>query len=152
MLFSFLAIAARLEESGEPIQKALGDPGLVRYWRNWGRDGDTGVVADSASYPLGCGWVRLFPPEHPGYGFAEEGVPELGLGVIAAARGRGVGTRILERLLERCRERFPAVSLSVRDTNPARRLYERFGFRPVEGGARPNPYGSLSITMMRRFE
>jgi hypothetical protein len=43
------------------------------------------------------------------------------------------------------------VSLSVRDDNPARRLYERFGFRPVDGSGRENRVRGTSITMVRRF-
>jgi hypothetical protein len=46
---------------------------------------------------------------------------------------------------------FAAVSLSVRDDNPARRLYERFGFRPVDGSGQEDRVGSTSITMVRRF-
>ena len=119
------------EESDEPIQKALTDPALTQYWKDWGREGDLGVVAESAAagYPVACAWVRLFSRAEPGYGYVGEGIPELGIGTIAAARSQGIGTRVIERLLEVCRGCFAGVSLSVHENNPAIRLYERLGFR-----------------------
>jgi ribosomal protein S18 acetylase RimI-like enzyme len=57
-------------------------------------------------------------------------VPEIGMGVAEAFRGRGVGGALLEALLGRARgEGFGALSLSVEDGNDsAVRLYERHGF------------------------
>ena len=39
-----------------PIQKALRDHELTRYWQNWDRQGDLGVVAEceSVGYPISC--------------------------------------------------------------------------------------------------
>lgn len=48
------------------------------------------------------------------------------------ARGRGIGTRLVEWLLAAAVERNAAVTLNVEPHNRARRLYERFGFRVVE--------------------
>ena len=48
------------------------------------------------------------------------------------ARGRGVGARLLQRLLEgMASEDIRDVRLTVHPDNPARRLYERTGFAPV---------------------
>ena len=55
---------------------------------------------------------------------------ELGIGVVGEARGRGVGRALLAALRELAREQgYRALSLSVDRQNPARRLYERAGFR-----------------------
>jgi len=56
------------------------------------------------------------------------------LAVDAAARGRGVGSRLLEAVIDKARrERCRAVRLEVVDTNTgARRLYERLGFSVVK--------------------
>jgi ribosomal protein S18 acetylase RimI-like enzyme len=53
-----------------------------------------------------------------------------GIAVHAEARGRGVGTKLLEEVIAYAGElQFRAVRLDVIDTNPrARALYERFGF------------------------
>jgi ribosomal protein S18 acetylase RimI-like enzyme len=53
------------------------------------------------------------------------------LAVDADAQGKGLGTRLLETVIEKAhREGFQAVRLEVVDTNTgARQLYERFGFK-----------------------
>lgn len=152
LIFSFLTIAARMEESNEPIQKALTDSALVKYWQDWGRPTDLGIVAESAElhYPVGCAWVRLFPGEEPGHGHVADDIPELAFGVIKSMRGQGIGTLLLERLLKDCRTRFPGVSLSVREDNPSVRLYQRLGFRSV-GESFTNRVGTSSKAMLLRF-
>jgi len=154
LIFSFLTLAARMRESGEPIQKALRDPELTRYWQNWGRQGDLGLVAesDSVGYPVSCAWVRLFSREEAGADYVGENIPELAIGTIPAARGLGVGTRLLEALLDLCPSRYSGVSLSVRVDNPAIRLYERLGFRRTSATPIINPVGTESIVMLLSFD
>ena len=153
LIFAFLTIAARMAEPEEPIQKALTDDELVKYWQGWGREGDFGIVAESANlgFPVCCAWVRVIPREAAAYGFVAEGIPELGIGTIAGARGRGVGTIVLQRLLDECRARYPGVCLSVRKSNPAVRLYERLGFKLVPDSEETNRVGTESIVMLARF-
>ncbi|GMI50278.1 hypothetical protein ScalyP_jg2000 [Parmales sp. scaly parma] len=51
------------------------------------------------------------------------------LAVLPAARGKGVGTKLLQWAEERARERkCDRMTLGVINGNPAKRLYERFGF------------------------
>jgi RimJ/RimL family protein N-acetyltransferase len=47
-------------------------------------------------------------------------------------RGRGAGTELLNAVLIDAQRRSLTVSIHVECFNPARRLYERLGFRPVE--------------------
>ncbi len=55
------------------------------------------------------------------------------LGLLPAARGRGIGRALMQRLLGAVRERgLEVLTLAVDETNtPALRLYHRFGFTPV---------------------
>lgn len=97
-------------------------------------DGDDfGVVAVSDhGTPLGAAWARAFPVDNPGYGFVAPNIPELTLAVAAAQRGRGVGRRLLEALIEVGRERgWREMSLTVEDGNRAAALYRAAGFRVV---------------------
>jgi GNAT superfamily N-acetyltransferase len=109
---------------------ALSRPQVGKYLAGWGRPGDAGVVAvDAAGNRLGAAWYRRFPADDPGYGFVAADIPELSIGVVAAARGQGVGAARLDALLVLARGKgWRALSLSVDRQNPARRLYESKGF------------------------
>jgi len=51
------------------------------------------------------------------------------LQLVRRYQGAGIGSKLLDWLLERCRsERLEAIRLSVYTNNPARRLYARKGF------------------------
>lgn len=54
--------------------------------------------------------------------------------LLPAARGRGVGAHLLRTVLERARTAGKPASIHVERQNPARRLYDRLGFLPVEEG------------------
>jgi ribosomal protein S18 acetylase RimI-like enzyme len=109
-------------------------PGPVAlYVKAWGRPGDTAVIAIDGGFPVGAAWYRLFGAERPGYGFVDERTPELAIAVVPSARGKGVGSAMLDALLERAREAgYPSISLSVdRNNAGAIGLYERHGFSRV---------------------
>ena len=112
-------------------EAAFAFPHVRHYLDRWGRPGDAGVIAvTSSGRRLGAAWYRHFPAKDPGWGFVAPDVPELSIGVTIDARGRGVGSAILDALLTLARDQgYRALSLSVDRQNPARRLYERKGFR-----------------------
>ena len=106
-----------------------------RYVKAWGRPGDTGVVALEDGFAVGAAWYRLFTAAEPGYGFVDVETPELAIAVVPSKRGHGIGEKLLEALIARAREAgYPALSLNVEPGNPARKLYERFGFQVVGEG------------------
>jgi GNAT superfamily N-acetyltransferase len=121
-------------------------PEISRYVEGWGRRGDLGLIAvDSRTEEsIGAVWIRIFKASEKGYGHVGDNIPELGIAVLREHRGCGVGSALLQRLLEMVSTEYEAVSLSVSMENPARRLYERLGFEPVEtcGG---------SVTMLKRL-
>jgi ribosomal protein S18 acetylase RimI-like enzyme len=129
MAWEAVAVSPEMRALGREV--AFSIPHVRRYLTGWGRPGDRAVVA-TGDYGrlLGAAWYRLFPASAPGYGFVAPDIPELSIGVAAAARGKGVGSALLDALLSVARaEDRRAVSLSVDRENPALRLYERNGFR-----------------------
>jgi len=131
-------------EPPPPLPGALA-PELARYVEGFGRAGDEGVVAVVGGQPAGAAWYRRLSADEPGYGFVSEAIPELVMAVLPGHRGAGLGTGLLERLLERAEaSELEGVSLSVQMANPAARLYERLGFERV--GSRGTAW-----TMLRRF-
>jgi ribosomal protein S18 acetylase RimI-like enzyme len=123
-------------------------PVLPRYVEAWGERADLGVVAvdDSTGKRVGAAWLRLLTGDATGYGYVDDDTPEVAIAVAPGHRGRGLGARMLWELLDAAAGSFGAVSLSVRADNPARRLYERTGFRIV-GGADEGP----SLTMRKEL-
>jgi ribosomal protein S18 acetylase RimI-like enzyme len=90
------------------------------------------VIAELEGEPIGAAWYRLFTAADPGFGFVDERSPELGIAVGPLHRRTGVGTALLEALIERARtEGYPALSLSVAPSNRSRMMYERAGFERV---------------------
>lgn len=86
------------------------------------------VVAEINSEIVGMAWTRIMAD----YGHIDDATPSLAIAVLPEYRGRGIGTALLEQLLEKLRAAgYAAVSLSVQQENPALHLYERLGFEPV---------------------
>lgn len=107
------------------------DP-VARYVVNFGRRGDAAVIAIEDHRRVGAAWYRLFTPDEPGFAFIDERTPEVSIAVVPSMRGRGIGSQLLQALMERARrEGYPALSLSVERDNPSLALYRRHGFEPV---------------------
>jgi GNAT superfamily N-acetyltransferase len=109
------------------------DMSITRYVNGWGRSGDRSLIAIDQFHPVGAAWYRLYTEEEPGFGFIDEETPELTVGVVPARRGKGIGSGLLDALLERAgADGYDRISLSVEKTNPAVELYQSRGFRPVQ--------------------
>ena len=112
--------------------EVLADPRYAMYLAGWPRQGDYGLVAEQDG-PLGAAWYRTYTEASHGYGFISEDIPELSIVVIAPRRHEGTGRRLLGGLIDASvAQGYAALSLSVNDGNPARRLYESVGFVYVE--------------------
>lgn len=118
------------------VEDVLADPALAHYVEGWPRHDDFGVIAeDSRGEPLGAAWCRYFFADDSGYGFVSPDVPELSMGVVAEARGAGVGRTLLVELIAEARTRgISQLSLSVELDNYARHLYSSLGFRVTDEG------------------
>ena len=76
--------------------------------------------------------MRQLTADDPGYGYVADGVPELGIAVLAGWRRRGVGRALIRALVADARIRgVRAVSLSVERANHAAHLYADEGFSVV---------------------
>lgn len=107
-----------------------------RVFADLGRAGDGGVVATFEGEPVGACWYRLTPAEGAPSGGGD--VPELTIAVLPQHRAHGLGGELLDRGIEHARAAgFPAIDLVVELENPARAMYERRGFEPIEGERRP---------------
>lgn len=129
-----LYLAIYVPEGSQPLpQEIVFEPGLVKYIQGWGREGDLGFIAieDGTGLPLGAAWLRLLKAANQGYGYLDDATPELTIAVKEDYRGQGLGTELLQKLLEEAPRLYSSISLSVSIGNPAAHLYRRFGFEPV---------------------
>jgi ribosomal protein S18 acetylase RimI-like enzyme len=124
MLYQALYVSA---DQSPPPRDVINQPDLARYVQDWGREGDRGFVAidDKTRQAMGAVWLRFLIGENQGYGYVDDATPELGIAVLPAYRGHGIGTALLHALVA---SNPGAISLSVAADNPAVRLYQRFGF------------------------
>jgi len=107
-------------------------PQLRSYFIDWGRPSDFALIASGGERSLGAAWYRFFRADEPGYGFVDESIPELEIAVVQEWRGQSIRTKLLRELLNAARSRgCVGLSLNVSAANPARRLYQRGGFRRV---------------------
>ncbi len=118
-------------EGEPPYPESIIDlPALSIYIEGFGKEGDFGFVCDDDGKPVGTIWGRVFKSENKGFGYIDDRTPELGMAVLPKYRNKGVGTNLLTRFLEEAKRRgHRTVSLSVDKRNPAKRLYERAGFK-----------------------
>ena len=123
----------------------LEHPQVAPFHRDWGREGDTALVAEADGTPVGLVWYRFFTEDDHGEGYVDEATPELAIAVADGFRGQGIGRQLMDEIHERARASGVArISLSVDAENPARRLYERLGY--VEDEA-DEPTGRMALAL-----
>jgi GNAT superfamily N-acetyltransferase len=135
-LLEMLAEAASWDRPpGSPpraLEDVLAGPS-AHYADGWPRAGDAGAIAEIDGRMVGACWFRYLTADDPGWGYVADDVPEISIAVREDARGRGIGTCLLDETIALARDRgLRALSLSVSDGNHARRIYDRAGFVPVD--------------------
>src|SRR5215831_19687482 len=143
VLWDFLAMAAY--EPHAEAAKAV--PFVAKYLVGWQRPGDFGCIAEQHGAIIGAAWARRFAAAELKVPYGDEEAPKVSIGVKPHARGQGVGAKLMCAVIGEAAHRGLRLCLSVRSDNPARRLYERLGFRDIPGSAVTNRTGGISIGM-----
>ena len=147
MVKDLLHYAAHLDASGEQLED---HPYLEQYHRNYGNfNGDIGVYAIVNNKVAGGAWSRMLLN---GFGHVNAQTPELAFGVLPEFRNQGIGTQVMNQLLNEIAKLYPQVSLAVREDNPAIKLYERLGFTKIEGSEMTNTANTISFKMIKSLE
>jgi GNAT superfamily N-acetyltransferase len=99
------------------------------------------VATTAAGAPVGAAWWHFHDPP-----LLDPSVPEMGLAVLAAERGHGVGAALIDALAAKAAGSYDRIVLNVHVRNPAIRLYSRTGFEVVGKGR-----GPLGVAMVREL-
>ena len=131
LLEGFLYEAIFIPEGVDPPPRDIIQlPELQVYIKDFGSgEADICMAAERGGKIVGAAWSRLMDD----YGHIENGVPSLAIAVYVEYRGQGVGTDLMNALLDELRARgYAKVSLSVQKANRAAGLYRRLGFVTVD--------------------
>jgi ribosomal protein S18 acetylase RimI-like enzyme len=145
-----LYYAARLDDAG----KSLADvPALAIYEKRYGLDHrDLGLYALLGHKVAGAAWIRLLNEDDASSGYVDEATPVLSIGVKPEFRAEGIGSAMIEQLLQEAGVLYEQLSVSVAHGSPAEKLFERFGFSPMKGFETKSPVdGSDLYTMVKKL-
>ena len=114
----------------QPDRSIVELPELSVYYDAFGSGAaDTCMVAEDKNGVIGAAWARLMDD----YGHVDDDTPSLAISVLNDYRGQGVGTRLLQELLESLRLKgYKRASLAVQKANYAVRMYRRAGFIKID--------------------
>ncbi|MBR1576008.1 MAG: GNAT family N-acetyltransferase [Bacteroidales bacterium] len=112
-----------------PPRSIIENEDLQVYVRDFGKlPDDRCLVAEVDGKVAGAVWTRIMND----YGHIDNQTPSLAISLYKEYRGQGIGTALLQRMLERLRsDGYGQVSLSVQKENYALRMYAKAGFRTV---------------------
>jgi len=121
-------------EKRNPIDELFDVPdiaNLLDQWKN--RDGDIAFIAeDERGKAVAAVWYRYSSRENPSFGFIDEDTPELGIAVLPEYRKMGLGTVLMNKMLQYAKSiGLEQISLSVDPENFALSLYQKLGFRKI---------------------
>lgn len=131
LLDDFLYEAIYIPEGASaPPRSVIKSPELQVYVADFGTGkDDICFLAEAEEKVLGAVWVR----DMDDYGHIADGVPSFAISLYPQYRGEGIGTALLERMLQELRQRgYEKASLSVQKANYAAKMYLRAGFQIVE--------------------
>lgn len=131
ILSDFLYEAIFIPKGATPPDRSIiGLPELQIYVKEFGkRQGDAALVAEVENRIVGAIWARIMKD----YGHVDDETPSLAISLYKEYRGQGIGTQLLEKMLQLLKKRgYEKISLSVQKENCAVKLYEKMGFKAVD--------------------
>lgn len=109
-----------------PPREIINQPDLQVYVEDFGkRADDICFVAQTGEKIVGAVWVR----DMNDYGHIAQGIPSFAISLYKEYRNFGIGTALMDRMLEELRARgYEKASLAVQKANYAVKMYKKVGF------------------------
>jgi ribosomal protein S18 acetylase RimI-like enzyme len=134
MLFEAVYWRSIMQGNAPNYEEGLKAEGVMNSLIDWGnRKQDLGLVALNGSNMIGAAWIRHYQKNNSIRGFINESVPVLVIGIKNEYRNKGIGTEILNLLIEKATGKgIKSISLMVSEDNEAFKLYKKVGFELLE--------------------
>ena len=125
------AVFWRVDDKRPSFEEGSAYPGVIKSLADWGeREGDAAVIATINDVPVGAAWYRYWTKDNYIRGYMDENVPVLVIGVHQDHRHQGIGSKIIEWLIEHAKKSgIQKMSLMVSKDNYALSLYRQQGFQ-----------------------
>lgn len=99
------------------------------YTNDYGfKSTDVGIYSQTNNAVSGVAWIRLYKESDSVAGFVDDVTPILILGVIPDVRGMGIGSLVMDQLLQEAAVVFDQISVSVESNSRVINFYVRLGF------------------------
>lgn len=128
---------------------ALADMPLVNIYTNdYGfKNTDMGIYALTNNEISGAAWIRLFKESDGAAAYVDNETPILMIGVMPNARAKGIGSLIMDQLLQESAVMYDQISVSVQSNSREVKFYERLGFVPLIDSEQEDVF-----TMIKKLE
>jgi len=125
-----LYYAFGLDATDKTLKEA---PELDMYHHYYGLNHkDLGLYALGDNGLMGAAWIRLIAKEKAPRAYVDEKTPILTIAVKPEYRSQGVGSMMLDQLLQEAGALYDQISVSVAKDAPALRFFEKLGFEAVK--------------------
>ncbi|MDD5212318.1 MAG: GNAT family N-acetyltransferase [Sulfuricurvum sp.] len=107
-------------------------PILNVYTNEYGfKSSDVGIYSQSNNSVSAAAWIRLYKESDGVSGYVDDVTPVLVIGVIPDVRGTGIGSLVMDQLLQEAAVMYDQISVSIQSNSRAINFYERLGFIPL---------------------
>ena len=92
---------------------------------------DVGIYSLTNNEISGAAWMRLYKESDKVSAFVDNVTPILIIGVMPNARGIGIGSLIMNQLLQEAAVMYDQISVSIQSNSREMNFFERLGFIPI---------------------
>lgn len=129
-----LYYAFGLDQSDKTLKEL---PELDMYHHYYGLNHkDLGLYALGENGLMGAAWIRLIAKEKVPDAYVDEQTPILTIAVKPEYRAQGVGSMMLDQLLQEAGALYDQISVSVPKDSPAFKFFEKLGFETLQDTTR----------------
>lgn len=130
LLEDFLYEAIFIPQGVEPPPQSItNNAELQVYVKDFGKyPDDRCLVAEVGGKVVGAVWMRIMND----YGHIDDETPSCAISLYKEYRGHGIGTALMEKMLDILRENnYAKASLAVQKANYAVKMYKKVGFEVI---------------------